>query len=295
MAATSDWRLYQLYMEFGEAQDQRGRSPEAADAYALALYYARRLNDAARIHECRQLVLERNPNHVAGQAVSAPLFFAQLLMRYPADEVELALTGGRSETSARVAVADEIPSAEARPERTFRQAHAAKPRFDHASMSRHHAEPSFDGYSTSHGRGEVDGDVLLADAGLLDDRDNGSKSAIPDLSAALKALAAGTIASGLLLVAYAGYSLYPMINKMNAQVREPEGSFVVTDDSDPPKPTEAASSSPIATPQSAPTIVVAKPAPIPEAGANTPVSIPDEPPPKVSALPAANSGDSSRQ
>ena len=74
MAATSDWRLYQLYMEFGEAQDRRARVNEAADAYALALYYARRLNDPARINECRQLVLSRSPNHIAGQAVSAPLF-----------------------------------------------------------------------------------------------------------------------------------------------------------------------------------------------------------------------------
>ncbi|HVJ81062.1 MAG TPA: hypothetical protein VNC50_08335, partial [Planctomycetia bacterium] len=91
MAASSDWELYQLYMDVGDAQTRRQRLHEAADSYALALYYARRMGDVTRVGHCRELVLARSPNHVAGQSISAPLFYAQLLMRYPADEMQQAL------------------------------------------------------------------------------------------------------------------------------------------------------------------------------------------------------------
>jgi len=291
MGATSDWRLYQLYMEFGEAQDRRARPNEAADAYALALYFARRLNDSARIHECRQLVLSRNPNHVAGQAVSAPLFFAQLLMRYPADEVEMMLTAGKQDySSPSVAVAEEEPRVQSQSARTFRQAQSVKQSFDgYARTSHHHTEPSYEGMSRASVRPIIAEDVLLADAGLLDDSDideSRRRGGLIDFSTAAKALAAGTIASGLLLVAYLGYSLYPVLHQVKGKSSGEPDSVIVTEDdsqraSDPPRPTSMIQK--VNT-----TPVVAK------AGANTPVSLSEETPPKLSARPATNEASSQK-
>ena len=304
MAATSDWRLYQLYMEFGEAQDRRARANEAADAYALALYYARRLNDPARINECRQLVLARSPNHIAAQAVSAPLFFAQLLMRYPADEVELALSAGRPG----VAVAEEPPpyaQAPPSPERTFRRTQTIKPIYEGIGRNgqHHHAEPTFVGMSQDSATPFVSDDVLLADAGLLDDVDDevgGKRIYRENLSTAVKALATGTIASGLLLVAYLGYSLYPMMNQMqrgaSANNSNAPDKVLVADDATPPKLLDAPKKSedPVVAPPPPAQAIVAKKTPaIAESGANTPVSLPDEPSAKISAKPS--DGDTSRQ
>jgi hypothetical protein len=299
MSATPDWRLYQLYMEFGEAQDRRSRQGEAADAYALALYFARRLNDPARIHECRQLVLSRNPNHVAAQAVSAPLFFAQLLMRYPADEVEMMLTAGKQEySSPTVAVAEEEPIVQTQNTgRTFRQAQAAKPSFDgFARTAHHHSEPTYEGMSRTSVRPIIAEDVLLADAGLLDDPetdDRRGRSSISDLSTAAKALAAGTIASGLLLVAYLGYTLYPVFHQMKSG-RGSDGSAdsIIFAEDDSPKVVDPPSQT---TP--APKPIFAQPI-VKEAaksGANTPVSLADEPPTKLTARPTMNNDASSQK
>lgn len=94
----SDQRLYELYLEFAEANGRRAQTGEAADAYSLALYYARRLGDAEKIDHCRDQVAQLNPNHILSHQTSAPLFFAQLLMRYPADEVQHALSIMTGET-----------------------------------------------------------------------------------------------------------------------------------------------------------------------------------------------------
>jgi hypothetical protein len=283
MAATSDWRLYQLYMEFGEAQDRRARAIEAADAYALALYYARRLNDPARINECRQLVISRSPNHIGAQQVSAPLFFAQLLMRYPADEVEMMLTGGRPS----VAVAEEPPPHVSPPpyqERSFRQTQTIKPTYERVEGDgeRHHSEPTFTGMPRNSAASFVSDDVLLSDAGLTgeDDENRSSKrTTVADLSTAVKALAAGTITSGLLLVAYVGYSLYPMMNQRQREAASSgahasDTKIIVTEESEQLKPAESVTAPPAA---------VVKAPPIAEAGANMPVSLPADPEPKLSA------------
>lgn len=86
--ATSDQRLQQLYLDLAQMQAGYGDPNRAADAYALALYYARRRGDVTLASECREQVRRHNPRHVIARDGSAPLFFAQLLLRYPADEVE---------------------------------------------------------------------------------------------------------------------------------------------------------------------------------------------------------------
>lgn len=85
---SSDQHLYQLYRNLGDALAVRGDRASAADAFALALYYARRMGNQALASECQQMVITNNRRHVAAQQTSAPLHFAQLLMRYPADEAE---------------------------------------------------------------------------------------------------------------------------------------------------------------------------------------------------------------
>jgi hypothetical protein len=286
MAATSDWRLYQLYMEFGAAQDRRNRVNEAADAYALALYYARRLNDPARVNECRQLVLTRSPNHVAGQAVSAPLFFAQLLMRYPADEVEHMLAGGRPA----VAVAEEAPPIDPPPEeRTFRRTQTIKPTYEGVAQSsaHHHSEPTFAGGMRPEPRPFVTDDVLLSDADPLDEEPDAPrrKTTVADLSAAVKALAAGSITSGLLLVAYIGYSIYPMVNPVQVRKEAPldlndDHKIVVAEDAVASKKVETVAPPP----KPAPT-APAKKKQVAASGANTPVSLSNESALKVADRP----------
>lgn len=293
MAATSDWRLYQLYMEFGEAQDHRARPSEAADAYALALYFARRLNDPARIQECRKLVLARNPNHVAAQAVSAPLFFAQLLMRYPADEVEMMLTSDRPESSGpTVAVAEEEPVIHTQNARTFRQAQSVKPTYESFARSHHHhSEPTFEGMARARVRPIIEDDVLLADAGLLDDdSDQQGRRSLADLPTAAKALAAGAIASGLLLIAYLGYSLYPIMHRMEAKGgsgRSGDAIVVTEDDSPSVKEPPQQSDPPMNVNPKTPRVIA-------KAGANTPIRLSPEPPPKLSARPVEDEESSQK-
>lgn len=84
---SSDVELHGLYLEFADAQRGVGQMARAADSYALALYYAKRLGDVTRVRRCREQVALCNPDHVVCRESSAPLFFAQLLLRYPPEEV----------------------------------------------------------------------------------------------------------------------------------------------------------------------------------------------------------------
>lgn len=84
---SSDIELHGLYLEFADAQRGVGQMARAADSYALALYYAKRIGDVARVRRCREQVAVCNPDHVVCRESSAPLFFAQLLLRYPPEEV----------------------------------------------------------------------------------------------------------------------------------------------------------------------------------------------------------------
>lgn len=82
----TDPQLYTLYRQLAQIQSRHGRAGEAADHYALALYYARRLGKAEEMRFCRAQILGLQPNHAAVSETPAPLLFAQLLIRYPADE-----------------------------------------------------------------------------------------------------------------------------------------------------------------------------------------------------------------
>jgi hypothetical protein len=86
MSSSSDQQLHTLYWDLAELHCVGGRRSEAADHFALALYYARRMSNAERVEAARRRVVECSPQHLAAREVSAPLFFAQLLIRYPADE-----------------------------------------------------------------------------------------------------------------------------------------------------------------------------------------------------------------
>jgi hypothetical protein len=88
MVDNYDRQLFRIYYQMAEVYAQSGRSAEAADGYALALYYARRLEDHKAEQECRTLVARHHPRHVAAGDKAEPLFFAQLLIRYPADEAQ---------------------------------------------------------------------------------------------------------------------------------------------------------------------------------------------------------------
>ena len=88
MSARSKEELQTLYFELGDALARAGQLPEAADSYAIAMYYARRTGNQSLADLCREQVLACHPNHVGGREESAPLFFAQLLMRYPAEDAQ---------------------------------------------------------------------------------------------------------------------------------------------------------------------------------------------------------------
>lgn len=100
MSISTDQQLFDLYAELAETQQSRGRRNEAADAYALCVYYARRLGNPELAEHCRQLVRECHPHHVIALEYSAPLFFAQLLMRYPAEDAQETLYMIRKSESA---------------------------------------------------------------------------------------------------------------------------------------------------------------------------------------------------
>lgn len=111
MNADSDQHLFHLYRELGDLQSARQRPALAADAYALALYYARRMGDVELAASCQQQVIAHHPQHVAAQTQSAPLFFAQLLMRYPADEVQKTVAEMRQASATpAVTVPFEVPT-----------------------------------------------------------------------------------------------------------------------------------------------------------------------------------------
>ncbi len=88
MTAKSTSDLYELYEKLGNLLEQRRRGKDAADFLALAIYYARQEKHDAKTHELTERIRVLNPNHVLLRDPKSPLFFAQLLMRYPADEAE---------------------------------------------------------------------------------------------------------------------------------------------------------------------------------------------------------------
>ncbi|MBX9652961.1 hypothetical protein K2Y11_05005 [bacterium] len=91
MSAGSKEELQSLYFELGDALAQKGQLADAADSYALAMYYAKRGGNSALADLCREQILICHPNHVVIRENSAPLFYAQLLMRYPSDESKVQL------------------------------------------------------------------------------------------------------------------------------------------------------------------------------------------------------------
>ena len=104
MSAGSKEELQSLYFEFGDALAQKGQLADAADSYALAMYYAKRGGNSALADLCREQILVCHPNHVVIRENNAPLFYAQLLMRYPADESKAQLERIKQELAAKPAV-----------------------------------------------------------------------------------------------------------------------------------------------------------------------------------------------
>lgn len=85
---TTDGKLQALYFELGQHQKRCGELAKAADTYALALYYAKRTTNRELVQRCREEVALCNPSHIVCRESSAPLYFAQLLMRHPPEEAE---------------------------------------------------------------------------------------------------------------------------------------------------------------------------------------------------------------
>lgn len=96
MATKCDEQLHDVYMSLGAAQAGQGQIAEAADAYALALYYAKRIGSEALVEKCRRLILAFDAKHMGAQAKVAPLYFAQLLIRYPVDRARQMLKNGQN-------------------------------------------------------------------------------------------------------------------------------------------------------------------------------------------------------
>lgn len=103
MSPGSKEELQSLYFELGDALAQKGQLADAADSYALAMYYAKRGGNAALADLCREQILICHPNHVVIRENSAPLFYAQLLMRYPADESKVQLERIKAELASKPA------------------------------------------------------------------------------------------------------------------------------------------------------------------------------------------------
>lgn len=293
MASASDARLYQLYFDFGTVQQQRNRPSEAADAFALALYYARRLGDTHRVSQCRELVLERNPNHLGAQPVSAPLFFAQLLMRYPVDEVEQALafsTPANQMTASSTATFGEtyrpesiagvrppMPNLAQDPSSTGNRTGIQIGPFE----AHHVLNIRSQSIGSTHAEQPVTGtdDFLIEESGVLDHDDDFTARSVP--TTLLDWLARGTIVFGVIVLTYLAAELYPRLRNIDTRQwvrslsQEPSELLLVVDeeaeattrknnDVDIPKP------SPVeALPKKLPPVIVA--------GANSSISLPEVP------------------
>jgi hypothetical protein len=134
MAGTSKEELQSIYFELADFKARAGQLPEAADCYALALYYARRVSNQPLADLCREQILACHPHHVAVRENNAPLFFAQLLMRYPAEECSAELARLKKERAAQPIT--QATPAEAQPKR-FDYAHPAP-----SMMASHEAPPT---------------------------------------------------------------------------------------------------------------------------------------------------------
>ncbi|QDU64052.1 hypothetical protein Pan216_49400 [Planctomycetes bacterium Pan216] len=88
MVVRDDQRLHELYKQLGEHQAAQGQTSEAADSYALALYFAHRTRRPDLVAYCRIQVAQLNPDHVLVREESAPLLNAQLLLRIPPQKAE---------------------------------------------------------------------------------------------------------------------------------------------------------------------------------------------------------------
>jgi hypothetical protein len=129
MAGTSKEELQSIYFELADFKARAGQLPEAADCYALALYYARRVGNQPLADLCKEQILACHPNHVAVRENNAPLFFAQLLMRYPAEECSAELQRLKRDRS--------VASTSTHPEPRFDYAHPAP-----SMMASHEAPPT---------------------------------------------------------------------------------------------------------------------------------------------------------
>jgi hypothetical protein len=132
MAGTSKEELQSIYFELADFKARAGQLPEAADCYALALYYARRVGNQPLADLCREQILACHPNHVAVRENNAPLFFAQLLMRYPAEECSVELQRLKKERATQPTA---TPAAN--PAKRFDYAHPAP-----TMMASHEAPPT---------------------------------------------------------------------------------------------------------------------------------------------------------
>lgn len=214
MAASSDLQLHQLYLELGEAHASRHRSHEAADAYALSMYYARRVGDDLRVRRCRELIAACNPNHVSVQTTSAPLFFAQLLMRYPADEVERTLAALKTDRAAggtATLAHPELPPLPAY--RGYRGGDYAAPNRPVAvAVENHHALELHDASVRRPRAGAVD-DLVLGDA---DWPARSPRLELPTpIQKVINFFSLMTILGCMGLIGFFGYTLFPVLWTLN--------------------------------------------------------------------------------
>lgn len=84
--------LFDLYIRAGEHLIAIGQKKRAADAFALALYYATELTNPQAQQYCRQRIVHCDSGHPAAQMPPPPLVFAQLLMSFPAEVAEKSMT-----------------------------------------------------------------------------------------------------------------------------------------------------------------------------------------------------------
>ena len=94
-AATESSGRHVRYLRAAAYLAQSQRFAEAADCCALGLHFARKELAAADaeavVGRCQRDIRLWQPTHVVGRTVSAPLLFAQLLLHYPEDAVDILL------------------------------------------------------------------------------------------------------------------------------------------------------------------------------------------------------------